>query len=47
MVKVDIKHVVEKKVKNALNTLLVKKHQHNVKHLEKVKLGGKNNDKIN
>jgi hypothetical protein len=41
---VDIKHVVEKKAKNAQNTHHVALHQLNVKHLVKVKNGEKQNN---
>jgi hypothetical protein len=44
MVKEDIKHVVEKKVKNVLNTLLVDLLLLDVKEKVKVKLGEKPND---
>jgi hypothetical protein len=44
MEKVDINLVVEKKVKNGLNTHHVALHQLDVKRKAKVKLGVKQND---
>jgi hypothetical protein len=46
MEKEDIKHVVEKKVKNALNTQLVDLLLLDVKEKVKVKLGEKLNNNI-
>jgi hypothetical protein len=43
MVKQNVKHVVEKKAKNAQNTHHVAPHHLNVKHLVKVKNGEKQN----
>jgi hypothetical protein len=44
MVKQNVKHAVEKKEKHVQNILHVVLQQLNVKHLEKVKNGEKQND---